>query len=213
MNAFIFSQFGYCPLVWMFQSRTLNNRINKIHERSLRIVFKDYESTFQQLLKQNKSVSIHQRNLKILANEIFKIKNCLNPLIMEDVFKFKNLIYNFRNVENLNRSNVNFVKYGTEKITSLSAKIWKILPNNYKELTSLSLFPKLKIGKQMNALADYAKHISSELVLFGWALLRRCCLLKIIVCKYFLVVVVAVVFCLFVVAVVVCFLFFLIGVN
>ena len=51
MNAFIFSQFGYCPLLWMFHSRNLNNRINNIHERALRIVYRDYESTFQQLLK------------------------------------------------------------------------------------------------------------------------------------------------------------------
>ena len=70
MNAFILSQFEYCPLVWMFHSRKLNNRINNIHEHALRIVFRDYESTFQQLLKQNKGVSIYQRNLQILATEI-----------------------------------------------------------------------------------------------------------------------------------------------
>ena len=46
MNAFIFSQFGYCPVVWIFDSRKLNIRINNIHERVLRIVFRDYESTF-----------------------------------------------------------------------------------------------------------------------------------------------------------------------
>ena len=65
---------------------------------------------------------------------------------MEDIFKFKNLTYNFRNAElsTLNKSNVNSVKYGTETITSLGAKIWKILPNGYKQLTSLSTF-KLKI--------------------------------------------------------------------
>ncbi len=39
MHAFILSQFGYCPLVWMFHSRELNNRINKIHKRSLKIVY------------------------------------------------------------------------------------------------------------------------------------------------------------------------------
>ena len=136
MNAFIFSQFGYCPLEWMFHSRKLNNRINNIHERALRIVHKDYKSTFKQLLKQNKSVSIHQRNLQILATKIFKTKNDLNPVIMEDVFNFKNLACNFRNAETLSRSNVSSVKYGTETITSLGAKIWKILPNDYKELTS-----------------------------------------------------------------------------
>ena len=50
MNAFILSQFGYCLLVWVFNSRKLNNRMKNIHERALRIVFRDYDSTFQQLL-------------------------------------------------------------------------------------------------------------------------------------------------------------------
>ena len=57
MNAFIFWQFGYCPLVWMIHSRKLNNRINNIHERALTIVYRDYQSTFQQLLKQ---IGLHQ---------------------------------------------------------------------------------------------------------------------------------------------------------
>ena len=38
MKAFIESQFQYCPLVWMFHSGTINNRINKLHERALRLV-------------------------------------------------------------------------------------------------------------------------------------------------------------------------------
>ena len=59
---------------------------------------------------------------------------------MEDVFNFKNLAYNFGNAETLNRSIVTSVKYGTETITSLGAKIRKILLNDYKELTSLSTF-------------------------------------------------------------------------
>ena len=69
-----------------------------------------------------------------------KTQNGLNPVIKEDLFKFKNLTYNFRNEETLNKSNVNSVKCGTETITSLGAKIWKILPNGYKELTCLSTF-------------------------------------------------------------------------
>ena len=58
---------------------------------------------------------------------------------MDNVFKFNNLTYNFRNAETLNRSNVNSVKCGTETITSLGAKIRKNLSNVYKELTSLSV--------------------------------------------------------------------------
>ena len=50
MKAFVVSQFNYCPLLWMFHSRTLNNRINNLHERALRIVYKDDDSSFKELL-------------------------------------------------------------------------------------------------------------------------------------------------------------------
>ena len=47
VKAFFESQFSYCPLVWMFHSRTLNNRINKLHERVLRLVYEDPQLTFE----------------------------------------------------------------------------------------------------------------------------------------------------------------------
>ena len=62
MKAFIMSQFSYCPLVWMRHSRTLN-KINKLHERVLRLVYVDRQSTFEELLNIDKSVTIHHRNL------------------------------------------------------------------------------------------------------------------------------------------------------
>ena len=46
-KSFIYSQFGYCPLVWMFHSRKMNSRINKIHERALRIIYDDKNTTFR----------------------------------------------------------------------------------------------------------------------------------------------------------------------
>ena len=85
MNAFITSQFSYCPLVWMFHRRTLNNRINKIHEKALRLVCKNETFfSFADLLKRDKLVSIHLKNLQILAAESYKTKNDLGPKIMKD---------------------------------------------------------------------------------------------------------------------------------
>ena len=75
MNAFITSRFSYCHLVWMFHSRTLNNQINKIHEKALRLVCKnEIFFSLDDLLKRDKSVSIHQKNLQVLATEINKTK-------------------------------------------------------------------------------------------------------------------------------------------
>ena len=89
MNVFITSQFSYSPLVWMFHSRTLNNQINKIHERTLRPVYKNETFlSFNDLLKRNKSVSIHRKNQHFLATEIYKTKNDLGFKIMKDTFHF-----------------------------------------------------------------------------------------------------------------------------
>ena len=49
MKPFIESQFGYCPLIWMFHGRGVNDKINHLHERSLRV--KDNNSSFKELLK------------------------------------------------------------------------------------------------------------------------------------------------------------------
>ena len=68
MKAFMESQFSYCPLIWMFHSRKLNNRINGIHERALRVAFADNCSSFEDLLKQDKSFTIHDRNLRHVSS-------------------------------------------------------------------------------------------------------------------------------------------------
>ena len=56
MKSFIESQFGYCPLIWMFHSRGLNNKINRIHERALRIAYNDTSSSYGELLTKDRSV-------------------------------------------------------------------------------------------------------------------------------------------------------------
>ena len=50
LRAFIQSQFSYCPLIWMFHLRTLNSKINRLHEKALGIVYGDYKSRFDELL-------------------------------------------------------------------------------------------------------------------------------------------------------------------
>ena len=98
MKTFIESQFNYCPLLWMFCSRTLNNKINKLHESALRVVYKSDNLTFQQLLEKNKSFTIHERNLQKLAVEMYKVKNKISPLPVQELFKFRgNSAQNIRN--------------------------------------------------------------------------------------------------------------------
>ena len=48
METFVSSHFNYCLLVWMFHDWGLNNNINRIYERSLRSVYGDNKSSFEE---------------------------------------------------------------------------------------------------------------------------------------------------------------------
>ena len=50
MNAFLNSQFSYCPLIWMCHSRIINKKINGLHERCLTIIYGDKQSSFEEFL-------------------------------------------------------------------------------------------------------------------------------------------------------------------
>ena len=86
MNAFITSQFGHYPLIWMCHSRKLNTRIDNMHKCALLIVYQDKNTSFNELLIKAGSVKIHDRNVQALATEMYKVYHNLSPLIMSEVF-------------------------------------------------------------------------------------------------------------------------------
>ena len=140
INSFIDSQFNYCKLVWMFYSRKLNNKINRLQERSLRIIYDDDDSSFEELLRKDGSVTIHHRNIQALATEMFKVKHNLSPKIIIDMFQFRNNISNTRNNHEFFVPRAKTVSYGSESIKHLGPKIWNTLPNVLKDSCTLNEF-------------------------------------------------------------------------
>ena len=146
MKSFVTSQFECCPLIWMFPGRRLNNKINSIHERALRISYQDHISTFQELLNKDNSASIHHRNFQALATEMFKIHRGLSPDILREIFVPKISLYNLRRNNTFERRQVHSVYHGTESLSFLGPQIWNLVPLELKQLESLEVF-KLKIKK------------------------------------------------------------------
>ena len=66
-KAYKISQSNYFLLVWVFHTKQLNNRIDSLHEKALRVAYQYKNSSFSELLNLDKSVSVHYRN-KIFAN-------------------------------------------------------------------------------------------------------------------------------------------------
>ena len=136
MKTFIGAQFNYCPLIWMFHSRTLNNQINKLHERALRLVYKDYISSFENLLNIDNTFTIHERNLQKLATEMYKIKNNLSPSFLSDIFPQSQNPYELRNKNIFKTENIHTVFYGSETVSFRGPKAWALIPDNIKNSTS-----------------------------------------------------------------------------
>ena len=163
-KTFIESQFNYCPLIWMFHSRTINNKINRLHERALRIVYYDFKSSFEGLLMKGNSFSIHERNNQSLAIEIYKFLNGLTPSFLNNVFH-KNISnsYDLQNHKELYSRNPKTVRYGTETVSYMAPKIWSKVPETIKMSSSLDSF-KSKIRKwkpecDCNLCATYLRHV------------------------------------------------------
>ena len=140
MKSLVTSQFGCCPLIWMLHSRRLDNKINFIHERALRITYQDHISTYQELLNKGNSVWKHHRNLLALATQMLKIHRGLSPVILRKIFVPKISLHNLRIIF------VHSVYHSAELLSVLGPQIWDLVSLELKQLESLEVF-KLKIKK------------------------------------------------------------------
>ena len=157
LNTFSEPQFIYCPLLWMFCSRKLNNKINRLHERALRIAYEDYVSSFEELLVKDGSVTIHQRNLKVLAVEMYKISHGKSPKFMNNLVEEVDTKYHTRssygveldeggNVKFLNKElyyrpqKSNTSSFGLKSFRWLGPKIWLLIPDDLKNKKNLATF-------------------------------------------------------------------------
>ena len=145
-NAMIKSKFSYCPIIWMFSSQRSNNLINKVHERSLRLITNDENSSFETLLQNINDITVHQRNLQILMTEVYKIIKGEAPAIMKNSFIFRENIHNIRNFQFIANENKNTVRYGLDTMCYRTPSLWASLPEEYKHLNSVRKF-KEKIKK------------------------------------------------------------------
>ena len=93
----------------MFHTRGFNNKINRIHERALRITNNEKSSSSQKLLEKNNSITIHPQKIKILATKIYKFLQGLSSPLTNETFVEKNSIYSLRGYHVLTRQSINSV--------------------------------------------------------------------------------------------------------
>ena len=139
-HSFVKSQFSHCPLVWMFNlSRVLNSRINRLHERGLRIVYGDYDSSFEELLLKDGSVRIHHKNIQAVAVVMYKVKNDLCPELLKCLFKVNPNPK--AGQQTFIIPSVETVYMGKLSLSYFGPVVWeKMLPDSYKNIETLNKF-------------------------------------------------------------------------
>ena len=131
-NSVVKSQFSFCPLIWMFTSRYLNNTLNSIHKWALRLIYNDYDLPFDRIK------GIRQKNTELLTIEIYKIQVGLLPSIMSGLFVTRENKYNLTKFQALESSHKRTVKYETEIISYRRPQIWNLILERLRTLSTLT---------------------------------------------------------------------------
>ena len=98
------------------------------------------------LLAKDGSVTIHTRNLKVFATEMFMVHKNMSTELMQEVFCVRQTHYSLKNPHRFTIPGINSVYHGSDSI-SIKPRIWNLVPDRLKDLNSISSF-KNKIKRQ-----------------------------------------------------------------
>ena len=139
-KVFVESQFKYCPIAWMFHSWRANKKVNKIHERALRIIYEDDVSTFDQLLSMEKLFCIHHQNIQRLLIKIYKALHSISRKRLKELFVKRESTISLWSKPKLVIPLMNFVLKGKNSLRSFGSIIYNSLPIEIWEDQSISSF-------------------------------------------------------------------------
>ena len=89
----------------------MNRKINHIHKRALRIVYRDNSSSFAELLKKDNLVCVQYRNIQSLAIELYKVKHTISNSLILDIFPLRSVDYNLRTQTDFIKPSTNTTRY------------------------------------------------------------------------------------------------------
>lgn len=129
------NQFNDCPIIWMFHSGLLNNKINNLHERYLSNIGKDSKSNFEELLVKDNSVSIHQIIIQTFTIKIYKFVHKMPPEKANEILQLKEI--NHHNLLFI-VSPMHSVYNGAKSASFLKPRIWEMGPSEIKNINSFT---------------------------------------------------------------------------
>ena len=135
--------------------KSANKEISRTNKHVLRVLYEDYDSSFEQLLEKDGSITVHQRNLQNLMSEIYKTINQINPAYMWDFFVEKDMPYNLHTKVQCRLPQAQTNRYELDSLPFRGSLLWNKLKDEVKRAGTLTTFKKLIMkwdGKSCNCL-------------------------------------------------------------
>ena len=140
-HAFILPYFTYCSQVWHHCGTRNTNKLEKVNERALRLIYKDNFTSYQTLLKwigQNNTLETRR-----IQDMLVTVDSCFQgrvPATINRLINIRRSSYNLRGVNVLSLPKVNSTKYGLKRFSYYAAKHWNALPESIRSLAGTKDF-------------------------------------------------------------------------
>ena len=89
INSYFYSNFNYCPLVWMFSSAKSLNNVESLQKGALYFLCEDFVSSYEELLRKAGKETMKVNRLRSLCIEIYKSMNNINATCLNEIFKLR----------------------------------------------------------------------------------------------------------------------------
>ena len=139
-EAFVASNFVYCSIAYHNFSLGQDRKIEKLNERALRLVCKDYESRYTELLLKTGKKMLYAIRKNNLAEFVYKVLNDLAPPIDRSFFEKQTSPYDMRDNNKLVQPVFNTMQYGKRSIRYQGPLLWNVLPPHVKSSGSFDVF-------------------------------------------------------------------------
>ena len=137
-KSFVMSNFDYCPVVWHFCGKVNNGKLEKIQERALRILYRDYISDYDSLISKSRTEKILTTRLKKILIEVFKTLKKTNPPYLHSLFTTNETEYDLRRDISLIQPKKETETYGIRSLSYIGAKLWNDMNFKIDDLESIS---------------------------------------------------------------------------
>ena len=107
-----------------FVEKQTITKLKQIQERALRIIYRDYKSSYKDFMSATEAPTMLTRRLRVIWLEAIKSINMLNSDCLNDMFKIKDVNDSFRNTKKLLQPQKKITTFGLRSIAYLGAKLW-----------------------------------------------------------------------------------------